>query len=538
MSGRRPDQAGRGLGRRTVLAASALCSTPLALAGCGCSGSRRAEPAARGGSLDAVPDPGWRVRNPGSPRAIEGYASRASVARGDEFDLYVSTTAAKFRVTAYRMGWYGGARAGRVWRSDRVRGRRQPDPHVDQSTRTVRADWCRTMSVSTDGWPAGSYLLRLDSDAGAQRYVPLTVRSPSADGRVVLVNAASTWQAYNTWGGHSLYQGPDGWYETRALAVSFDRPYAGGGAEKFLVYESGAIALAERIGIPLAYTTSVDLATDPDLLRGARAVISLGHDEYWTPQQRKHVTAARDAGTNVAFLGANACFRRIRLERTGLGNNRLVVCYKTAYREDPIYGHDDRLVTTDYRAQPAPDPESRLTGVLYEGFPVSAPYVVIRPDHWLLDGTGAKTGERFPHLVGAEYDRVTPGSPTPRPIEILAHSPLKLKGVASHSNSAYYTVPGGAGVFATGTMRWVEALDASGPGGRGRPRHGIDGRTGAFTRRVTENMLRAFAAGPAGEAHPAHDNLDKVYTDHEPSRVSVGAPPRRTAQSAEVEAQG
>lgn len=48
------------------------------------------------------------------------------------------------------------------------------------------------------------------------------------------------------------------------------------------------------------------------MLDGARAVISLGHDEYWTPQQRDAVTKARDAGVNVAFLGANACYRRIR----------------------------------------------------------------------------------------------------------------------------------------------------------------------------------------------------------------------------------
>ncbi len=50
------------------------------------------------------------------------------------------------------------------------------------------------------------------------------------------------------------------------------------------------------------------------VIRAANRLLSLGHDEYWTPQQREHVTRARDAGTNVAFLGANACFRRVRLE--------------------------------------------------------------------------------------------------------------------------------------------------------------------------------------------------------------------------------
>ncbi|MHA6765127.1 N,N-dimethylformamidase beta subunit family domain-containing protein [Streptacidiphilus sp. PAMC 29251] len=94
--------------------------------------------------------------------------------------------------------------------------------------------------------------------------------------------------------------------------------------------------------------------------------------------------------------------------------------------------------------------------MFYENNPVDAPYTVHMADHWLFAGTGVRTGDTFAHLVGVEYDRVTPSAPTPRPIEILAHSPLVCNGVHSHSDSAYYTVPGGAGVFASGTMRWVE----------------------------------------------------------------------------------
>jgi hypothetical protein len=207
-------------------------------------------------------------------------------------------------------------------------------------------------------------------------------------------------------------------------------------------------------------------------------VISLGHDEYWTPQQRDAVTKARDAGVNVAFLGANACYRRIRFGSSPTGANRTVICYKTAYTMDPLYGHDAALVTTDYRVAPAAHPESSMTGVLYEGYPTDAPYVVHASDHWLFEGTGVKNGDSFDHLVGVEYDRVTPGQPTPRPIQILAHSPLVCGGQSSHADSAYYTTPSGAGVFASGTMRWVEGLMAGSRDDRGD--HGMDRRTAAF----------------------------------------------------------
>ncbi|MEU5595216.1 N,N-dimethylformamidase beta subunit family domain-containing protein [Streptomyces sp. NPDC020298] len=459
---------------------------------------------------DAPGSPDWRIRSVGPPEAIAGYADRVSVTPGEECGLFVSTTAASFRVSAFRVGWYGGALARRVWSSAPLRGRVQRAPRLEPETRTVRAGWRRTLTLDTTGWPEGAYLLRLDADSGHQRHVPLIVRSVRGAGRTVLLHAPATWQAYNRWGGASLYAGASGAYATRSLAVGFDRPYDGDGAEKFRVYEWPAVVLAERLRIPLAYSTGVDVHEDPAVLDGAACVVCLGHDEYWTNEQRAHVTRARDTGSNIAFLGANTCFRRIRLQPGPDPAGRTVVCYKSDYRADPCYPSQPALVTTDFRAGPAPDPESSLTGVLYEGYPVDAPYVVRSAGHWLHEGTAVRSGDAFPHLVGVEYDRVTPTSPTPRTLEITAHSPLVSAGRPSHSDSAYYTVPSGAGVFATGTMRWVEALVA-GTGELGRD-HGMDARTRAFVTRTTENFLRAFAEGPAARHRPApHPNTDEVH---------------------------
>ncbi|MGH4031762.1 N,N-dimethylformamidase beta subunit family domain-containing protein [Actinomycetota bacterium Odt1-20B] len=462
----------------------------------------------------------WRVTATGPAHAIEGYADRVSVLPGESFGLHVSTVAPRFTVSAYRMGWYGGARARLVWRSEAVRGTRQPGPDFDERTRTVRTRWPSTLDVDTTDWPEGSYLIRLDAigasktgrgarGTAGQRYVPVTVRSAATTGRTVLVNAVTTWQAYNRWGGYDSYVGASGHYGSRSLAVTFDRPYRyEKGAGLFLVYEAPLIALAERLGLPLAYTTSVDVARERHLLKGATTVVSLGHDEYWSPEQRAHVTAARNAGTNLAILGANCCYRRIRLEDTELGPDRTVVCYKTAYAQDPGFRRG-QPATVDFRAGPGAAPESDLLGVIYDGYPVDAPYVVTHPGHWLFEGTGVAAGDSFPHLVGIEYDKVNTDFPTPRPMEILAHSPVVCAGRPSHQNSAYYTLPGGAGVFASGTMRWVEALDAHGDGRTGA-NHGLDARAGALTRRVTENLLRTFARGPAARTHPARDNLAEV----------------------------
>jgi hypothetical protein len=448
----------------------------------------------------------WVIRHLGSAHAIEGYAGKASVLTGESFPLFVSTESSGFRVTAFRLGWYQGTGARKVWQSKKLRGGRQKSSTLVAATNTVKADWQPVAEIPTDNWPAGAYLLRLDAESGAQRYVPITVRSASTAGKIVLKSCVQTWQAYNVWGGYDLYRGPagDGDYGNRSLAVSLDRPYNGNGADMFLTYERNVVKFAEQMGLDLAYVTSMDIATDPHLLDGASALISMGHDEYWTPAERANVTAARDKGVNLAFLGANALFRRTRLDSTALGDARLVVCYKTDYTQDPMYGKNNALVTSDWRQPPHADPESSLIGTVYEGYPADAAYVVSSPRSWVFKGTGVREGSSFPHLVGIEYDRVNPAYPLQRPIEVLSHSPLTCQGKSSYGDSAYYTHSGGAGVFNCGTMRWVEAIYGDQP-------HGITGATPGFVRQVTMNVLRAFADGPAAHKYPAHDNLGAIH---------------------------
>ncbi|WP_204358762.1 N,N-dimethylformamidase beta subunit family domain-containing protein [Streptosporangium sp. 'caverna'] len=452
----------------------------------------RAAPAASSTSVENARkgSPHWRTRRPGAEHEIEGFADRVSMLPGESFRLYVSTTAARYTVRAFRVGWYGGAGARKVWESEPLPGRRQAPPETIAATRTVTAArWKPGPAVDTSGWPEGSYLLRLDADTGAGRYVPVTVRSASTRGRLVVVNAVTTWQAYNDWGGRSLYRGPGG-FEDRSRAVSFDRPYDTSGARLFLDMERDAIEVAERSGVPLAYVTNRELDDDPHILDGATGLISLGHDEYWSAHMRRTVEAARDRGTNLAFLGANAVYWRIRFARTPLGAGRLVVCGK-----DDAGDPGTRLWRED-------EPESSLTGPMYDCFPAEAAYVVYNPGHWIFKGTGVRRGTAFPGMAGVETDKVFSG--VPRPMEILSISPLNCGGRSTIAHSAYYTVPGGAAVFSSGTMRWVCALRGA------RCGHGVTGRAAAFVRRATTNILRTFAAGPAGRLHPAEDNLEPL----------------------------
>ena len=439
----------------------------------------------------------------GRQDAIEGYTDQISVASGESFRLFVSTTSAQFTATAYRMGYYGGAGGRRIWQSGAITGRHQTAQSFDKSTNTVECLWQPSVTVGTAGWPEGDYLIKLvASNGNGQRYVPITVRSTATAGRIVLVAGVTTWQAYNGWGGYSLYGGPRG-HSQRSYAVSFDRPYldynAHDGDGLFFQFDQGIVEFAEQHGLAVAYETDLELETHPELFTGAAAIVSDGHDEYYSARMRQSLTTARDAGTNLAFLGANAVYRHIRWAPTALGADRLVVCYKEA-PIDPMYGIDKAQTTQNWREGPDPRPENALTGSYYQCNPANAPYVVYDAANWIFAGTGAARGTAFPGLVYPEYDRVVDIATTPHPIDVLSHSPLTCSGHASYQESAYYTVVSGAGVFDAGTMQWICAL-----GPQCAPVQ-VTPAGQAFVRTATLNLLRAFGKGPAGTAHPALDN--------------------------------
>src|SRR5437870_8644431 len=167
----------------------------------------------------------WRIKDVAASRGIEGYADHVSAHIGNTVNLSVSTPAARYRVQAFRMGYYGGLGGRLIWQSPPQRGGLQVTPTVQAPTFIVEARWKPTTTIHVDAaWPPGDYLLKLVGDGGQQRYVPLTIVDDTSSAALVIQNAVTTWQAYNNWGGYNLYNGPDQTFASRSRIVSFDRP--------------------------------------------------------------------------------------------------------------------------------------------------------------------------------------------------------------------------------------------------------------------------------------------------------------------------
>jgi hypothetical protein len=446
--------------------------------------------------------PSWYLSSdPAAWDKVRGFADRVSAQRGDTVGLYVSTAAPSYRVEAYRMGYYSGVGARRIWGSEELPGGGQPTARTDPDTGMRDAPWAQSSSVTVgDDWTPGIYMLKLVSTNGGSSFIPLTIRDDSSHAAFLIQSSVTTWQAYNGWGGANLYTGAKSLTDTRSRVVSFDRPYDGTGSGEYFGREDLLVNQMEAMGLDVSYTTDVDTHAHPELLLNHKAFVSGAHDEYWSKEMRDGVEAARDAGVNLIFLGANASFRRIRLEPSEFGPNRHEVNYRVA-SEDPLVKVDPARVTTSWRDAPSPRPESAMIGNFYECNPVNADMVVGEASSWVFTGTGLKNGDKLPKLVGNEYDRVTPERPTPPNIEVLAHSPVVCRGVKSFSDVSYYTAPSGAGVFATGTFQ-IEAH-------MGLPCtddkiHGVD----CQVRKIMTNVLVAFGNGPTGADHPSKNNLD------------------------------
>jgi hypothetical protein len=396
---------------------------------------------------------------------LDGYCLPQSALPGEEVALHVSS-ADPFGVEVAREG---GDREV-VWRADAVAGSEHPIPT------TASAEGCGwpaaiTIPVGAD-WRSGYHSVTLTSgDERAEAFFvvrPAQQRSP-----ILLVLSTATYNAYNDWGGPSLYTG--------GTRVSFERPLSRGflarpepaarkaqaspdrealtyfawaeehdvsvwsGGSGWWTWERPFVAWAERQGFAIDVAVSQDLDQHPEVLDGVRLFLSVGHDEYWSWGMRDTVEGFLAAGGNAAFFGGNTCWWQVRFE------DGTMVCFKYRADEDPVLGTDnERRLTECWSDRRIGRPEAAMTGLSFSrggysryglGVPrASGAYSVWRPDHWAFEGTELRYGDALglaDAVVGYEVDgchlTMVGGLPIPThedgapgTLEVLATAPARL----------------------------------------------------------------------------------------------------------------
>jgi hypothetical protein len=360
----------------------------------------------------------WRLTR--DSQTIKGYADRASAADGETITLFVSTTAPSFDVEVYRLGWYdGGAEQAKLIDTKRnLAGHVQPRPIADQTTGLISAaNWSPSAHLVVAGWPVGLYALKLVSATGDQNYIPMVVRDDTHPHDYVLIHSVNTDEAYNNWGGKSLYDynssgSPTAGGSPAAVKVAFDRPFAGDGLGASLgPYELDFVRWAEQNRVDLNYATDLDLDGAGPSVSQSRTILMVGHSEYWSKGMRDELERARNQGKGLGFFTGDTGSWAVRYEDSALGAKRVLVCYKLA--ADPLAAANPDETTTNWFRPPLNRSPMQLLGV-GTGGPIrqSADWVVDGQQRLpaLFNGTGLHDGDVVANLVGYEYDGLwTPG---------------------------------------------------------------------------------------------------------------------------------
>jgi hypothetical protein len=438
-----------------------------------------------------LPSPAKAVDDTPRPLFVEGYAGEVSYQPGEEIALHVSTSAASYAIEIVRFG----AKDVIVHRAKGIAGGEHPIP---ENASSHGCNWPVSWKWKLpENFRTGYYHVKLRvSDRGgkfthrntrsAEGSCFFVVRSahPGRDSKILLQLSANTYNAYNNWGGSSLYA-----YHGRAKLqghrVSFDRPPR----SQFGNWELHFVRWAEKNGYPVDYAVNSDLEFRPELLKHYRLVLSIGHDEYWSAPMRDHLEAYIRDGGNVAFFSGNSICWQIRSEDEG----RAQVCWKQNYHSDPVFQTADHsTLSTLWSHHLVKRPENHLTGVcfLYGGYHKShgqlmdgsGAFTVHRPEHWLFRGTGLKRGDEFggkDTIVGYECDGCqlewrdglpypTHTDGTPKSFSVLGTAPAKwhpddsewyerwVKGRVGNAVLGVYE--NGGTVVTSGTTDWAHGL--------------------------------------------------------------------------------
>ena len=274
----------------------------------------------------------------------------------------------------------------------------------------------------------------------------------------------------------------------------------------------------EKNGLDAAYSTDITVDEHPDVLLNHGTLLSLGHDETWTYNEREAAVKAYDQGMNIVFFGAAAVLRHSRLQASTLGPGQEEVNYRDS-AEDPLDGNGDPMQVTGntWSSPPSNWSEVPFVGQIYSGYTnpgvnAALPMTVTDASAWIYRGTGLQNGSLVPNVILSDIDHLGPVGTVPANLDVFAHSPVSTSVVFTsqgswngytYSDLTYYADPTSrAGILDTGTVNWISAIDPC-----------VAAGSDCFSvpvAQMTLNILSVFGHGPAGQLEPSQGNWRSV----------------------------
>ncbi len=480
--------------------------------------------------LPGNPPSQWAIQGAGDP-SIQGFATDISVNQGDTVTFKINTTAITYTLTIYRLGYYGGMGARQIATV-------KPSVPLPQSQPACLTD-ATTGLIDCGNWaPSASWTVPLTATSGiyfaklvrpdteGASHIFFVVRNDAGRSPLLFQTSDTTWQAYNNYGGNSLYEGlPAG----RAYKVSYNRPFNDAAVDPNVptaiswVFNSEypMVRWLEANGYNVSYFTGVDSERYGSLLKNHKVFLSVGHDEYWSGGQRASMEAARAAGVNLAFFSGDQGVWKTRWEKSIDGSGtpyRTLVCYKETFSLQPLDPLDPPIWTgtwRDPRFSPPADggrPENALSGSIYTVNGPDFEYLTVPSNFsqlrfWrntAIARLAANQTYTFPYaILGYEWDEDLDNRFRPAGVVDLSSTTVNVQqrvvdygatfrsGVATHRLTLYRS-SSGALVFNAGTVQWSWGLDANHDNPLGVPTG-----TDVNLQQATVNLLADMGVQPA-----------------------------------------
>ncbi|HVW48624.1 MAG TPA: N,N-dimethylformamidase beta subunit family domain-containing protein, partial [Solirubrobacterales bacterium] len=529
-------------------------------------------PVACENSKPGDPPQDWQIRGTGDP-SIQGFATAMSVNVGQTESFKIKTNAKAYKIRILRLGYYGGDGA-RVIEPEILPTASLPQeqPECEHEEETGLID-CGNWGVSAS-WKvpqdavSGLYIAELErSDTGGTSQIFFVVKNEESHAPIVLKTSDETWEAYNNYGGNSLYRCtnfcPEGRPEAykAAYAVSYNRPFDGtletdlGQSDPFYA-EYQMMRFLEKEGYNITYLAQTDIVEHPQLLLNHKLFISSGHDEYWTPTERTAAEEAREAGVNLAFFSGNEVFWKTRFGPSMDAShtpNRTLITYKETHFNKAVDPAEPGTATSSwsdarFKSGGAAKPANSLTGQYFTvnsgtaDIKVPGTFAKLRfwrntavsqlgPNETLTLSPGTGT-------LGYEWDsdvdngfrppgRIPLSSTTVNGVEIFVDygTHVETNAVASHSLSLY-RAPSGALVFGAGTVQWSWGLDNTNAWGEATT-DPSENPPDPTMQQATVNLLAEMGAQPS----TLQSNLVAATesTDKTPPKATVTTPSAETS---------
>jgi hypothetical protein len=424
---------------------------------------------------------------------IAGYSTKMSLNSGETVRFKINVqSGANYTLRIYRIGYYGGNGARLMVNLGTLSGTVQPNGISDPSTGSLDcSNWSESATWAIPSSAvSGFYIAKIERSGGGSNHIAFIVRNDASNSDLYLQFPDATWQAYNGYGGNSMYDGNTSWPAGHAVKVNYNRPFFpynslfntdGRQADWYMNATYPMIRWLERNGYDVTYTSSNDVARNGSRLLNHKVFVTLGHEEYVSKDQRNYIEAARDAGVHLAFFTGNDVYWKTRWENSTGTEDRTLVCYKEGFLGDGSLGER----TCGYKCDPSSEwtglwrtggsydagkPENGLIGqISWVEYPaeIGVPSEYKKLRFWrnssVANLSNGQTASLGINTLGYEWDYEQPQYASSYPQGRITMSSATIIG-KTHKLSLYRH-SSGALVFGAGTVQWSWGLDGQHWGG-------------------------------------------------------------------------